>query len=272
MKIAIIGCGYLGNALGLFWKDCGHSITTTTRSPKKACLLAQIFDRADIFTSSAPETLVEVIKDQEVIVLSVAADNHDTYASTYLATAKALAFAATKASNLKRIFYTSSTSVYGDRQGASVDESSTLFPLSRSSQILVETESTLLSLETPRRSVCIFRLGEIYGPSRRIDDRLSQLNGRPLPGTGDNLTNLIHLEDIIRAIDFALSEGLTGVYNLCNDLHIPRRQLYERLCQQLALPLVQWDPTQKSLHSGNKLVLNQKIKAAGYWPKILDVG
>jgi hypothetical protein len=57
---------------------------------------------------------------------------------------------------------------------------------------------------------------------------------------------------------------LNGIYNLCNDFHIPRKPFYERLCQKRQIPPIQWDPTLTSLHQGNRRVSNQKIKTAGF--------
>ena len=47
-------------------------------------------------------------------------------------------------------------------------------PASTNAQILLSTETTLLKAADEKRSVCIFRLGEIYGEGRSIARRVNQ--------------------------------------------------------------------------------------------------
>ena len=87
------------------------------------------------------------------------------------------------------------------------------------------------------------------------------MQGATVPGNGESFTNLIHLDEIISALDFALIYNLDGIYNLCNDIHIPRKELYENICREDGWPPVQWDPSLTNPHTGNKRVSNEKIKS-----------
>lgn len=266
MKIAIVGCGYIGSALAVRFKHDGHFVTTTTRTSSKVPSLQSISDKVCVLKGDDVQAIKELLHDQEVVVLCMAADSQESYEQTYLNTAEAVAAAMEHALKLKHVVYTSSTSVYGDHQGDVVDEKTPASALSVNGRILVETENILLGLSRNDRYVCILRLGEIYGPGRLIADRLSRMlaQGSKLPGNGSSITNLIHLDDIVGGINFALDRRLNGVYNLCNDIHMTRKELYTQICAEERLPPVKWDPDKISLHSGNKLVLNTKIKAAGF--------
>ncbi len=264
MKIAIIGCGYVGIALASQLQNDGHEITVTTRSPSKATALAKQTARICILQGNDVNALVDLLQDQDAAILCLAADNQAAYESTYLDTAKALAKAVEHTPKLAQIVYTGSTSVYGEHHGAVVSEDTPLSPAHASGRILAATESQLLQLATPQRHVCVLRLGEIYGPERHLGERLRSLNGCALPGSGQNLTNLIHLEDIVGAIVFTLKHRLSGVYNLCNDLHVTRQSLYADICRKEGLPQVIWNAAAPSMHGGNKSVSNAKLKAAGY--------
>lgn len=264
MKIAIIGCGYVGSSLAQILKGMGHSVTVTTRSHDKVAALQKISDAVCILEGNDLDRMQNLLQHLDAIVISVAADSQKTYRTTYQETAETIAQAMTSAPQLKQIIYTSSTSVYGDHQGRTVDESTPAMAVHETSQILLATEKILLGLSNAERPVCVLRLGEIYGPNREIADRLREMYGRSLPGDGSSVTNLSHLDQIVRGIVFALEGRLDGVYNLCNDEHVSRKALYAKICEEEGLEEIKWNPTQVSIHSGNKLVSSEKIKSKGF--------
>lgn len=248
MKIAIIGCGYIGSAVATKWENKGHEVTRCSRSLKDGYFL---------LTENRVQDFTQLIDTNDVIVLTMAAGKSGSYKETYLDNALALK----QAGIPKQILYTSSTSIYGDHGGDPVDESTVPNPSSESGKILLRTEEVLLSIPS---QVCIFRLGEIYGPRRTTADRLKRMAGRELPGDGTSLINRIHQKDVICALSFALNEPLAGIYNLCHDEHLPRKEFYNKLCKENGLPDMKWNPEQKSPHAGNKRVSNDKIKSKGF--------
>ncbi len=261
MRIGILGCGYVGLAAAHYWKRTGHHISVTTRKQERLASLKQVADEVYLIKD---HQLFHFLSEIEVLLISVATDLGSTYLSTYLHTAQQIVELLPKLPNLKHILYTSSTSVYGDFQGNWVEETTPLTSLSDNGQCLYQTEQTLLEKTVGRQCVVILRLGEIYGPGRHVSDRLKKPPPIILPGNGEQYTNFIHLTDIIRALDFALTESLNGLFNLCNDLHQTRRAFYDKLCQQTNLPKVIWDPSRVNPHGGNKKVSNQKLKNLGF--------
>lgn len=259
MRVCIIGCGYVGKIAALKWKADGHEITVTTRSLGRAYELRPIADLVYILS----DDWHELVEKQDVVLLSVAPDVKSDYIQTYLRTAEALV-AAVEDSPVSQIIYTGSTSVYGEHEGKWVDENTPPKPANSNAQILFAAEQTLLKAAAEYRKVCIFRLGEIYGPGRSIVERVKRMQGAPFPGNGNSSTNLIHLEEIILALDIALKNKLTGIYNLCNDLHIPRRDLYKQICEAQGWPEVQWNTSITNPYAGNKKVSNAKLKATGW--------
>lgn len=260
MRVGILGCGYVGKAVANQWKQKGHLVSVTTRKAERRAELELIADSVFVIQNGHLKTFLE---QQEIILISVAPDSSD-YHATYLETARQVKEHLNSCACLKQIIYTSSASVYGERQGAWVDEDSPLRPSRFETSILVETEKALLSCQSDRRKVCILRLGGIYGPGREMHKRLLQMQGRPFPGNGESFTNLIHLQDIVKAIDFSLEHQLNGIYNVCQDDHPLRKDLYNQLSLQYSLSPVQWDPQIESLHGGNKRVSNRKLKDLGF--------
>ncbi|PIS03068.1 MAG: NAD(P)-dependent oxidoreductase [Chlamydiae bacterium CG10_big_fil_rev_8_21_14_0_10_42_34] len=264
MNILIIGCGYIGTEVAAIWKKKGHHVTATTRNPDKLDALSKVAQKSVILKGNDEDELVPLIAENDLILITVAADSRDLYESAYLNTAQILRHLALEMDMPRDLIYTSSTSVYGDHNGQWVDETSELLAKSDRAKILVEAEKTYLSLSELGWNVCILRFSEIYGPGRELSNRVKQLEDHTLPGKGDHYTNMIHKEDCASAIDYCQRHHLEGIYNLTDDDHPTRKDLYNAISHKFGLPPVKWDPGHSALHSGNKRVSNHKIKAEGF--------
>lgn len=264
MNIVIIGCGYIGMEAAGIWKKKGFRVTSTTRSPEKLDALSKVSQKSILLKGNDEDELMPLIADNDAIIVTVAADSPEHYESAYLNTSQLIRHLALEMDMPRHLIYTSSTSVYGDHKGQWVDETSPLLAASDQGKILIETEKNYLSLEEIGWSPCILRLAEIYGPGRELSRRVKQFNGHILPGNGDHYTNMVHKTDCASALDYALRHHLEGVFNLADDEHPTRKELYDAVSHKFHLPKVKWDPTHTPLHTGNKRVSNHKIKAEGF--------
>lgn len=271
MNITIIGCGYIGASCATSLRKQGHIITATTTTPSRIDHLTTIANKAVLLQGDDLKGMTALLKGQDAVILSVAAGRDGDYKTTYIKTTDTLSKALARSPSVQQLLYTSSSSVYGECQGDWVEESRPLAPLNASGVALCLAEHALLSSISPELELCILRLGEIYGPSREIINRLRNLNGAKVPGSGNNFTNLIHRDDVVNAISFALDRNLTGVYNLCNGVHISRKELYDSLCLKEGLQRVEWDVTQTPVHGGNRRLSMQKLKEAGFSTQISSV-
>lgn len=265
MNIAIIGCGYVGCAIAQYWQQNPHLIVTaTTTTPERVSQLQKLADKVVVTQGNDLEKLINILANQDFVLLSVGAKGADLYESAYLNTAKTLVSALQQNSTVKQVVYTSSYSVYGDRNGEWVDEETPSQPKSRNGEILKQTEDILLSASSEQLGVCVLRLGGIYGPGRELVKIFSRVPGTTRPGDGSDITNWIHLDDIVGAIEFVRQQPLSGIYNLVDDAHLPSKSLFYNLFTQHNLPQVMWDDTVRSNRPYNATVSNQKIKQAGY--------
>lgn len=264
MNIAIIGCGYIGKAVAALWKQRGFHVTATTRTPERLHELAEVAQKSVILKGNDEREFIPLIAHNDAILITTAADSPEHYESAYLHTAQIFRHLALEMDKPCDLIYTSSTSVYGDHHGRWVDETSELLAKGDQAKILIEAEKTYASLEELGWNVCIFRLAEIYGPGREISNRIRSLKGSSLPGTGESYTNMVHKTDCAHAIQYALRCHLTGVFNLADDDHPLRKELYDAVSDKFALPRVKWDPTLSSIHEGSKRVSNHKIKGQGF--------
>lgn len=273
-SLLILGCGYVGSALARHYQAQRSSsaaqassfsqITATTTTPARLSELENLADQALLLTVDDIAQLKAQLEQHSHLVVTIGAKRGTSYADTYLKTAQALTQALTEKSSIRQIVYTSSYSVYGDRQGNWVTEAATIDPPGDNPKVLAETERQILALGNPNRPVCIFRLGGIYGPGRELGRIFSFAAGKTRPGDGSDASNWVHRDDIVGAIDLALGQGLDGFYNLVNSDPIPSKKLLDWVCDRYDLAPITWDPSQTSQRSYNTKVSNQKLRDAGY--------
>ncbi|MFM6000004.1 MAG: SDR family oxidoreductase [Dolichospermum sp.] len=265
MNIAIIGCGYVGYAVGKYWQSNNNFLlTATTTNPERIAFLQTISDKVIVTSGNDLLGLKSLLKNQNVVLLSVGAKNPNSYEETYVETAKNLVSLLPKFPNVRQVIYTGSYSIYGDRNGVWVDEESPPAPANRNSQLLRKTEDILLSANNENTRVCILRLGGIYGPGRELVKIFARAAGTTRPGNGEDITNWIHLDDIVGTIEFAREHRLEGIYNLVDDSHLTNKELLDHLMTKNNLPNVIWDANNKNIRPYNAWVSNQKLKDAGY--------
>lgn len=264
LNIGIIGCGYVGTAVARRWREGGHSIiATTTRSDRRE-ELEQVAQQVVVLQGNDSEALASMVQNQDVILLSVAASRGGDYQETYLETAKTLVPVLQQSPRVQQVIYTSSSSVYGDHQGAWVDETTPLVPGNQNAWVLAQTEEVLLTAQSDRLKVCILRLAGIYGPDRELLKIFSRFAGTTRPGSGEYWSNWVHLEDIVEAIAFVCLHRCQGIYNLVNDVPRPMRQLMDRLCEVHNLAPISWDPSVPLERSYHARLSNEKLKNAGF--------
>ena len=166
--------------------------------------------------------------------------------------------------------YLSTTGVYGDRAGGTVDENSALHPTGERGRRRCAAESAWLDLW--RRHgvpVHLFRLAAIYGPGRSALDQVRSGTARRIDKPGQVFSR-IHVDDIATVLEASMARPNRGAaYNLCDDTPAPPAQVIEFACALLGVeppPLVPLDkadlsPMARSFYDDNKRVDNARIKS-----------
>jgi nucleoside-diphosphate-sugar epimerase len=268
MNVTILGCGYVGTAVARYWtQTVGLNVTATTTTPARIEALNGVAHQVKVVRGNDAAGLKSILQDQEVVLLSVAAQGGreaQAYRHAYLETAETLADLLPQLPAIKQLIYTGSYAVYGDQNGAEVNESSAIYPASDNSEILAKTEETLLNIASNTLKVCILRLGGIYGPNRELVKIWSRAAGKTRPGDGNYPTHWIHLDDIVGAIEFARKYQLQGLYNLVDHSLYTLRDLVRLVCEKHQLEPVIWDASQPNKRPYHVKVSHQKIIDAGY--------
>ncbi|HVT73082.1 MAG TPA: NAD-dependent epimerase/dehydratase family protein [Lacunisphaera sp.] len=260
-RLVIFGCGYVGAALARAARAEGARVEALTRNPVCAAALRELgvapVAEADL-ASSAWHREIAPGPDFVVNCVSSGGGGEDGYRHSYVDGMRSiLAWAAGGDRPVGTIVYTSSTSVYPQGGGATVDESAGADGATPNGRILREAESIL---ERAPAAVCarhfILRLAGIYGPGRH--HLLDQLRaGMPvLPGAGDYHLNLVHRDDIVRAILACLAAPaavLSRTFNVADDAPARRGEVVAWLAARLGRPVPGFDRSPGGRRAGQPM-------------------
>lgn len=160
--------------------------------------------------------------------------------------------------------YLSSTGVYGDAQGAWVDESTPTGGGRRSAR-------TDCDAQWMKRGARVFRLPGIYGPGRSALDRVrsGKANRIDIPG---QVFSRVHVDDIVSGVIAGL-DAPAGAYNLGDDLPCSQNRVIEEACHLLGVeppPLqtleeADLSPMAQGFYAENRRVANGKAKRVLGW-------
>lgn len=266
--ICVIGAGYVGKALLIDWKRQRAHVTVTTTTPQRVEELQGIADRVWLLGESGLTPWRQELTTCDAVMVTVAPKERSltAYRTCYLETLQQLLECIAPTYPPPHLFYTSSTSVYGEWEGKDVTETDPPSPLGPYAGVLYQAEQLLLRTMEACKDlrVTILRLGEIVGGERSFLSRLRAANAKPFAGDGARIVNVSHLQAIVQAIAFCYETSALGLYNLCSSAHPTRAQLYCELAAREGLPAPSWDPQLPVLHPGNKRVVSEKIARAGF--------
>ena len=171
--------------------------------------------------------------------------------------------------NLRWLGYLSSVGVYGDHQGAWVDEHAPLSPHTDRSRRRVEAEQAWLDLgQDAGVPVHLFRLAGIYGPGQNALVNLKNGTAKRILKDGQ-VFNRIHVADIATVLRASLhNPHPEAIYNVSDDEPAPPQDVVTYAAQKMAVPLPPAYPYDKaglsamalSFYGENKRVSNALIK------------
>lgn len=262
-KILIAGCGYVGGALAERLVAGPHEVWGLRRRPLMMPLGVQPIE-ADL---AVARTLRDLPRDLEFIVYSAAPSGGDDahYRTAYVEGVNRLLEAlAEQHQRPRRIFFLSSTSVYGQSKGEWVDESSETEPLDFRGKRVLEGESILR--EGPLAST-VLRLGGIYGPRRTgMIDRVRTGQAAFRKGS-PHYTNRIHRDDVVGALAHLMEmDGPAPLYVAVDDDPAEESVVLQWLAGVLGAPepRVEREPDAGRRVLTNKRCRNDLLRSSGY--------
>lgn len=202
-KLLVIGCGKLGQKLGLLAKKTPLDLLGFKR--KKITSTNIRIEQQDIFDKSFFDKVK--IYSPDFILYSLSADEQSekSYRRNYVEGLKQVIKSIKYINNFQHLFFVSSTSVYGDNNDQFIDEFSETSPKNFRGTILLQAENLL---NTVKFNSTILRLSGIYGSGRNYMIKLSQ-DAESWPKV-DRWTNRINEDDAANFIIFLLNQCLQG--------------------------------------------------------------
>ena len=268
-NILIAGCGYVGSELAtLLQTSKRFAIWGLRRSVEKLPTglvhpIAGDLSKLDEL-GKWPNSI-----DYLVYTAAATAYNEENYRKTYVnGLRNVITRLQTNGYQPKRILFTSSTSVYHQKDGEIVDEKSPTLPESFAGKVSLEAEN--ITLKSPFPATCI-RLSGIYGPGRlRVINQVKA--GKGCPSEPVVYANRIHRDDCAGILAHLIKRDLNkqpvdSVYLGVDHLSVPLYDVLHWLADQLHVDNL--DNSQLP-RVGSKRCVNKKITDTGYTFKYSD--
>jgi nucleoside-diphosphate-sugar epimerase len=258
--LIIAGLGYAGRAVAEAAASAGWRVVATSRQPESLTAPQEVevirFDEAGSAFAAATHWLITTPPDEA----------GDPVLRRH---ASALA-----SGNQRWIGYLSTTGVYGDRAGGTVDEATPPAPGQPRSQRRLAAEEAWRAARPVGAALDLCRVGGIYGPGRAPFAELRAGIARRVVKPGHSFSR-IHRDDIANAVMAAISnppEPGCRVLNFVDDEPADSAAVMAEAAQLLGMPpppavpfeeaRASMSPMALSFWSENRRVANAATKAA----------
>ena len=247
----ILGAGYTGQAVARRLVGDGQAVLVTRRGPGAAAAAALALGHGTpgvAMDLTRPESLAF---PSHSIVVCLAPPGPDPAAEI-----AALAHAARACD---RLVYVSSTAVYPPANGAWVDETWPIAPVTAAGRARVVAEAAL-----PADAIAL-RVAGIYGPGRGLVDRIRAGTYR-IVGDGTAHVSRIHVDDLVDAIIHAGATTFAGPVNIADDDPAPIGEVADTIAARLGLPppprvaVDAVDPEVAGMLTANRRIANARMK------------
>ena len=259
MNLFCFGLGYCADYLSAKLIKQGWQVSATCRTSEKAAVLEASGIRP-VLLSGKKVTVTDLGKADHILIsVPPEQDGSDPVINFAGAALAALQ------DQLKWVGYLSTTGVYGDHQGAWIDEETPAGLLSERGQRRVAAEAQWAATGLPMH---YFRLAGIYGPGRNSLRALQNGTARRVVKQGQVFSR-IHLADITRILEASMANPNAGrAYSVCDDTPAPPQDVVTYAAELMGVspPALQdfataeLSPMARSFYGENKRIRNNRIK------------
>lgn len=219
MKIAIIGCGWLGFPLAKKMVEKGHLVFGSTTNTDKLKELEQAGIHSFVYDGKNQKNIPVEVLESDLLVINFPPSKSNDYAAQ-------INHLLSRFDNSCKVIFTSSTSVYVDVEGE-IDENSAVkedHPVYHAEQEIRKSQKHWI----------ILRLAGLLGANRHP---VKILSGKKV-ADANAAVNLIHLNDVLEAIDVISCNETTwdSTYNISWGEHPTKKEYYTKAADTFQIP------------------------------------
>lgn len=261
-NLFVFGMGFSAGEIARKARLEFSSICGTCRTPEKTARLRNEGFEAELFDGKPTPEIVRRLKNTTHLLISISPGEHDPVLSAF-------PDLLTHAPGLQWICYLSTVGVYGNHDGAWVNEETGLKPVSKRSVERANAEKAWQAIaDTANVPLGIFRLSGIYGPGRNIFTTIQKGKARRLVKKGQ-VFNRVHRDDIASAVCLAMKNNLGGIFNITDDEPAPPQDIVCFAHELMGIeppPEIDFEtaeltPMARSFYGENKRISNAKSKS-----------
>jgi len=264
-KLFVFGLGFSAMTLARRLKAQGWNIAGTVRTPEKAAALRDEGVDAVVFDGNAPgDDVSRALDGADHVAISIPpGDAGDAVLRHHRADIAA------RSGAIRWLGYLSTVGVYGNHDGAWIDEDTPTDPVSpRNARRVVAEQDWLRFGEETGIPVMLFRIAGIYGPGRNALATVRAGRARRVVKPGQ-VFNRIHVADIAGVLEASIAKPRAGgIYNLADDEPAPPQDVIAYAAGLLGVappPEVPFDeadmtPMARSFYSANRRARIDRIK------------
>lgn len=256
----ILGCGYLGHRVAQRWLEAGDVVYAVTRIVERAAAWRDEGLRPVVADVMLPETLLGLPPAVDSVLYAVGHDANRVQGREAHVVGLRNVLAAL--GTFRRFIYISSTGVYGDFQGAWVDEESPCHPARGPGKACLEAEE-LLAAHARGQQTAILRLAGLYGPGR-IPRKDVLLKGEPIDAPQHGYLNLIHVDDAVEAVlaAEAVRATLPRCYLISDGSPVVRGEYYEELARLVGAPPPRFRASDRETPTSARAAADKRVSNA----------
>ena len=265
-KVLIVGCGDLGVELAHQLQAQGLAPVGLRRSFISNCSFECI--QADVTQPSSLYIISKLNPDFLIYCVAATSQSDENYRQHYVEGLRHVLSALGGATNLKHVFFVSSTRMYGQTTDVLLDENTVPKAMDFGGQRLLEAES-LLAQAGQSWTHTVLRLTGIYGPGR--NRMLNLAANASLWSVQNSWTNRIHRDDAAAFAVYLIHKLLSGqsvedCYVVTDSAPVSQYEVLHWIARQMGIKVEAALPEVV----GGKRMSNQRMLSTGFSLKYPD--
>ncbi|CAM1361139.1 dTDP-glucose 4,6-dehydratase [Tenacibaculum sediminilitoris] len=237
-NVSILGCGWLGEKLAVDFIKKGYKVKGSTTSEEKLQELRSV-NITPYLVDISKKSIEQEFLDADVLIIAITSKEVENF--------KWL-IASIEKSNITKVIFISSTSVYPSLNKEMIEEDETV------DSPLVEIEN--LFRNNNNFQTTIIRFAGLFGGNRQPGNWFTN---RKIPHP-KGYVNMIHREDCIAIIQEIIEQNVFGeILNACSNHHPTREAFYVNARKSLGKTIPEFDDSKPLVY---KIIDSEKLQKA----------